>query len=197
MKRIVMAALLLAGLSTSAHANGYGFYFEYANIFDGEFTDSDFPDVDYEEDHYGVGFAFDTNVAADRLFNYRMNVGYQHVEGDYDGFDDDGDGLSIDNAFGFGVFRNQNVRLWIGPAVRVSFDFFDDSDSWDLGIGAGPEIGLNIHTGSRVSFGLTAGYQILYSLNVPDDDDLDEVDGYEQGVLVKLTMLFRSSDDYF
>ena len=163
MKRTALAALLVFALVPDARAAGYGAYFEYANVFDGKFTNvsvddfnfHDSIDVDYTEDHFGVGFTFDTAVASDRLFNYRASVGYQHVDAKYEGFEnEDGNGISIDNAFGFGIVRNSRMRLWVGPAVRLSMDFFnpdDFDDYFDFGIGAGPEIGFNLHVNDRLS----------------------------------------------
>ncbi|HXC49550.1 MAG TPA: hypothetical protein VN634_01580 [Candidatus Limnocylindrales bacterium] len=228
MKRTLMTVLLALAVVPNARAAGYGAYFEYANVFDGKFTNGcdgcDFngdSDIDYEEDHYGVGFTFDTAVAMDKLFNYRLSVGYEHVSADYkvkiDGAkfssDEDGDGIAVDSAFGFGLVRNSRMRLWIGPAVRLSTDFFTPSgysDYFDFAIGAGPEIGLNFHVNDRISLGMTAGYQILYSLSVTDDNssycdghghcydyDYDSIDGYEQMAFIKLVMLFRTADDIF
>jgi hypothetical protein len=229
MKRILTAAILVLAIAPNAGAAGYGAYFEYANAFDGKFTNAfdDYPyggstDIDYTEDHYGVGFTFDTAVASDSLFNYRLDIGYQHVAAKYEAKSnlvklegsEDGDGISIDNVFGFGIVRNSRMRLWVGPAVRISTDFFSPSgysDYYDFGIGAGPEIGLNFHVNDRISLGLTAGYQILYSLSVTDnngrycdynsgscyDYNYDSIDGYEQTAFVKLVVLFRTGDDTF
>ena len=185
------AALLL--LATSAHAYGFGVFFVFAYVFDSQLV-TIAGDIDYDEDHFGAGLTFDTNVANDKLFNYRLNFGYEHVEGEYNGFDDDGDGFFIDNAFGFGVVRTNRIRFWIGPAVRMSFDWFNDSDVFDYGVGVGPEVGINLHTGTIASIALTGGYQILYVLSVPDGPGDDE-DGYEQLAFIRLDVLFRSQSD--
>jgi hypothetical protein len=195
MKKVLMTAILVLAFAPGARAAGYGGYFEYARAFDSKFTSNSLGDLSYDEDHYGLGFCFDTNVAQDLLFNYRLSVGYQHVEGDYSGLKQDGDGFNIDNAFGFGIVRNNNVRVWIGPGVRLGFDFFNDS--YDFAIGAGPEIGVNFLNASQVSIGLTAGYQIAYNINVPDNSHFDDVDGYEQIAFAKLVVLFRTGDDLF
>lgn len=211
MKRAFLALFATLVFAPSAHAMGFGGYFEYANVFDGELDidDSFVDDAEYDEDHFGAGFVFDTAVAADTLFNYRASIGYQHVDQDFDdvgnlsGGSFDGNGISLDNAFGFGVVRNERIRLWIGPAIRLSMDWFDGDhgdDFYDLGIGAGPEIGLNFHANDRFSLGLTAGYQILYVASFFDDDyygNDDDIDGYEQGVFVKLLFLFRTGDDQY
>lgn len=199
----ILLALVVALLTPiqDAHATGLGFYAEYGNVFDGKLENTVLGDVDYDEDHFGGGFSVDTNVAADRLFNYRLDVGYQHVEGDYGLYGKtDGDGIVLDNAFGFGVLRNERVRVWLGPAVRFSFDFFDDVPVFDnvfkFGVGLGPEIGVNLHTGDLVSIGLTTGYQFRYVLAVPDGSFSNQ-DGYEHMGFIKMHVLFRLGGDDF
>jgi hypothetical protein len=188
---LLLAALVVFASFDRAQANGYGVYFDYGNVFDAEVDN-----FDYEEDQYGVGFSFDTNVATDRLFNYRLDAGYQHVEQDFGSFGTaDSDGLAIENTFGFGVLRRNDLRLWVGPGIRASFDFFDGTDSWDFGLGVGPTVGVNFHTGPNVSLGLSLGYQMSYVVAVIDS--FDDQDGYEQRFFVKLTVLFRSADDHF
>ena len=229
MKRLFATALLVFLTTTNASATGYGAYFEYGRVFDGELTNACGPcsqnrlglDLDYSEDHYGLGLVLDTAVAKDQLFNYRVDLGYERVEANYEGFTyryspstrQHGDGISLDNAFGFGIIRNSKMRLWIGPAIRLSMDFFSSgfsSDYYDFGVGGGPEIGLNVHADDRISIGMTAGYQILYSLTEFDHatvfcDRPNEVhcvkdhsdDGYEQAFVLKLLVLFRTGDDQF
>src|SRR5437870_4786207 len=129
---VLTLAVLVIATVQDARATGLGLYFEYGNVFDGQLDHTIAGDVDFDEDHFGGGFSFDTNVAADNLFNYRLDVGYQKVEGDYGPFGDvDGDGIVLDNAFGFGEFRSDRARVWIGPAVRLTFDFFDDVPIFD------------------------------------------------------------------
>jgi hypothetical protein len=198
MLRSVLVAILVLTSIQSAWAIGFGAYFEYGNVFDATLEDDGF-DFDYDEDHFGAGLSVDTNVASDKLFNYRLDLGYQRVEQDFhSGPGLDGDGLVLDNAFGFGVLRNENVRLWIGPGVRLSFDFFDSKgfDGFDFGIGAGPVIGLNIHTGDLVSLGVTGGYQVSYVRSV-DDGSGPDLDGYEQLAFLKLHTLFRIGGDSY
>ncbi len=67
---------LLVG--SAVHAAGFGGYLSYGNI-DGAVDDlAFFRDLDYESDRFGLGLVMDTNVAKDSLFNYRLEVGYQH-----------------------------------------------------------------------------------------------------------------------
>lgn len=184
-----------------ALATGLGLYFEYGNVFDGKLDHTIAGDVDFDEDHFGGGFSVDTNVAQDRLFHYRLDVGYQHTDGSYGPFGSlNGDGLVLHNAFGFGIVRNEHVRVWLGPAVRLSFDFFDDvpvfDDVFKFGVGLGPELGVNLHTGDLVSIGLSGGYQFRYVLAVPDGPYSNE-DGYEHMAFLRMHVLFRLTGDRF
>lgn len=191
---LILAAILTWASVETASAIGFGPYFEYGRVVDGWGSEDGF-DFDYTENHFGGGLSLDTNVATRSLFNYRLDLGYQRVEQDFDdGGEFDGDGLVIDNAFGFRLFSNDAVRLWMGPGVRLSFDFFDSNglDAFDFGIGGGPVIGLNVHTSDLVSLAFTTGYQISY---VHSDYDYGDSDGYEQLIFFKLHAFFRFNED--
>ena len=190
----ILVAILISSSVESAGALGFGPYFEYGRVVDGWASDSGF-DFDYDENHFGAGLSLDTSVTDRRLFNYRLDLGYQRVAQDFDhGGSIDGDGLVIDNAFGFRLLRNEKVRLWLGPAVRLSFDFFESHgvDAFYFGIGAGPVIGLNVHTGDLVSLAFTTGYQLSY---VHGDYDGGDANGYEQLIFFKLHTFFRFNGD--
>ena len=160
---LVLVALSL-GIASSAGAVGYGAFFEYSRSW------SDFAGFDVDSNRYGVGFAFDTNVSGDRLFNYRLNIGYERTEGD--SFDVSYNGVMVDNIFGFGVLRTPHMRLWVGPSIRIGvniqedpFQFFPivaDNEIIDVIAGGGAAIGANIHTGDLGSAAVTLVYQYLY-----------------------------------
>ena len=89
-----------------AHAAGFGGYLSYSKI-DGGVDDLPFlGDQDYESDRFGLGFVMDTNVAKDSLFNYRLEVGYQHSWREFDDFSGEieSDGFTINNTFGFAPY---------------------------------------------------------------------------------------------
>ena len=85
--RVVSLGLALLFPASSAMAVGAGMYFSYGHGW-GNVEDDDFDDLwddglpytfDFEENVFGVGFTFDTNVAKNRLFNYRLEIGYERV----------------------------------------------------------------------------------------------------------------------
>ncbi len=210
--KIALFAFALLLPSVTAFAAGYGAYFEYARgrELEYEWNDVKLPKID--EDSIGFGFAFDTAVAKDKLFNYRLNVGYQWIRHDYPSefgilqdHEIEMNGLTIDNTFGFGIVRNRVMRLWLGPALRLGFLFYDvaDVDFFEFRLGIGPQLGVNFHLGDRVSLGITGGYQYVILAGTNDEliDTNDTYDdaftGSEHLIGVKATVFFRSAGDIF
>ena len=236
--RVVSLGLALLFPASSAMAVGAGMYFSYGhgwgNVDDDDWDqifDDGLPyDYDFDENVFGVGFTFDTNVAKNRLFNYRLEIGYERVwqewpsgnptlRWDYD-FPGNppppaaftrskytGNGLSINNAFGFGVVRTDRMRLWVGPALRLNADWYDadDFDVLEFNVGVGPQVGINYHVGERTSLALSFGYQYLFALHswsrepdylFPGDEDFDSIGG-QHNIFVNLSFFFRSAGDRF
>jgi hypothetical protein len=201
-------ALLLA---PSARAVGLGAYFEYGYAnghldFDDETFGYDIGDLDYDTNRVGAGFVLDTNVARDRLFNYRLNVGYQRSSRHFDGLEDeDSNGLSLNNTFGFGFYRTPQLRLWAGPAVRINVDIFDtggsEFDVIDYSIGGGLQAGVNFHTGDHFTVSLAVGYGYMYVSKFFDPSDKERSShsfaGGEHLVNVGISILFRMPGDHF
>jgi hypothetical protein len=194
------ALLAVVGLAFAAPAQaiGFGGYAEYGHA-EGE---SDlFPDS--STDRWGLGFALDTNLAADRVFNYRLTVGYQNGKRKFDGGGSiDTDGFTMNHAFGFGVVRKPGFRFWLGPAVRLSVDVLDvpvsGVDVVDLSFGAGPELGLNWNIGEGMTLSTTLAYQLLYVGEIVDTaSSTDGFDGFEHLVSLNLSFFFRLPSDKF
>jgi hypothetical protein len=210
---------MLSSIPSPSSALGLGAYFEFLHG-EGEIDFLGVEHLDFDSDKFGFGFALDTNLAQNRLFNYRLTAGYQHTDRDLDDFNlggilssldnRDADGFSFNNAFGFGLWRGPQHRLWAGPAIRLAVDVFDvdddltstDVDIVDFSIGGGPTIGLNLHAGENVTVGLTVGYQYLYvaefvTIDTVGFDDTDAYDGHEHLVSANITVFFRTSGDQF
>jgi hypothetical protein len=208
MKRLLMLQVLafslvcILGIS-SASALGLGAYYnqgwgdgevEYDDWDDDDYNHYDFDDIDIENDYKTrmIGFMLDTNVARDSIFNYRLNIALDEMEPKSG---KDIDGYVMDHTFGFGVLRNQNVRLWIGPQINLSYYTDDDFDMF--GLGFGPAIGVNIHAGDKISFTVTSGYKYNFLIGSEDryDDDFDFT-GYEGQYYINFGVLFRINDVY-
>jgi hypothetical protein len=215
----VILSFLVAFAPKQAFALGLGAYFEFLHG-EGEVDFLGIDDLDFDSDKFGFGFALDTNLAENRLFNYRMTFGYQHTDRDLDDsiltgfFSDidynDANGFSFNNAFGFGIWRGPRHRLWAGPAIRLGVDVFDadtnlsntDIDIVDASVGGGPMIGLNLHAGENVTIGLTAGYQYLYvaeivTVDTGGFDETESFDGHEHLVSANVTVFFRTAGDQY
>ncbi len=114
----------------------------------------------------GIGFILDTAVAQDRIFNYRLNLGFALTkiinETDYniDGFD-----YHLYNTFGFGIIRTKDMRFWIGLQIGFGviigeYDVHEETDInsfTDVYASTGLAAGVNLHIGDRFSLGLEGG----------------------------------------
>jgi hypothetical protein len=110
----------------------------------------------------------------------------------------------MNHAFGFGLYRSPALRLWAGPAIRLSADVLhedlDDIDVVDFSIGGGLQLGLNAHAGNRFSLGISFAYQYLYvgeTVFWDDYNDVDLFDGREHLCTVNVSFLFRSAGDRY
>ena len=168
-----------------------------------------FPYSEYDEDvdvaRGGIGFIFDTTVAKNRLFNYRLNIGSEAVEYDIDGggiFETRGWFMAHD--FGFGIIRKKNLRLWAGPEVRLSYSQgeLENNSNTELHMatfGVGPVLGLNLHFGKRVSLALKMGALSMGGGGYIEDKtsglewDITEEGSYS---FVNVGVIFRLGDNY-
>lgn len=133
--------LLVIALSSSLFAFGFGLYGD----FHGGKTWA------AGTDHFagGGGLVMDTNLAYDRVFNYRMELGAGYMS-----LGDVGDSLAINwvHYFGLGVVRTKTVRFWLGPLFTVVG--LADGVTGIMG-GMGFAMGVNINVGEHVSFCIT------------------------------------------
>lgn len=171
-------------------------------------------EAEIDSNYAEFGLLLDTAVARNKVFNYRLTLGYRRANievNDPDSnysipsvtqdYDVDVDGVTWGNAFGFGVFRREAFRLWVGPAVDLSY-FQGDSEKFSLDlsgyrIGLGPIFGLNFNFGSVVTLAFSAGYRVSFlhvdaEYDAYDKDyDTMEYTGYGNAALI-----FRIDDNY-
>jgi len=196
----------------SLYAGGLGIAFPYG------VGSTDYDIYEADASHFGINFVFDSNVARDRVFNYRLNFGIEFFnhEYEYDYYDSyygyyywgtaSNEGLRIitDHTFGFGILKSRVVRLWLGPTVRVGFVTGDDASGISLGAGI-TALGLNFNFGSVFTLGLEAGY--MFNADLYFDDVIYEEDyysyydygsstGLNQMFVAKLSIIFRINDTY-
>jgi hypothetical protein len=195
--RLLLTIAIAMALVSSADASGIGGYVEWAGTFKGNF-DGD----NYDEDIYGAGISYDTNVARDEVFNYRLDLGYRRVEQNRDDSSDlDLDGFALTNTLGFALARNEKARLWIGPLVLLSFGFdsHKGQDILDVGFGGGPAMGLTVHASDRLSIVLAGSYQFMYAWQERNNGSggIGNADGERQAGFIRVYALFRLDGDKF
>ncbi len=72
----------------------------------------------------GGGLIMDSNLATDRIFNWRMKLGGERLYADRES-EMQLVRLSMSHTFGFGIVRTERVRLWLGPQIGVSYSWGD------------------------------------------------------------------------
>ncbi|MFZ5572258.1 MAG: hypothetical protein ACOZF0_17810 [Thermodesulfobacteriota bacterium] len=208
-----------------ASAIGLGFYGD-VNIQDGSGDHSAEPDDYYngrdeyrfetDDDNRSIGFVLDTALARNVPFNYRLNLGY----GEWKWKNESGgklelDTYTMDHTFGFRLYQDRLIRLWIGPQLRLSVsegDFIDSSGVKDrdyeysyVGIGVAPVIGVNFNPGDHITASLTIGYRFMRYYGDDDykggpDADYDyyesKYENDEKQVFMNLAFFFRLNDSF-
>ncbi len=64
----------------------------------------------------GAGMVVDTCVVREKVFNYRMNLGYNRL---FSGFDINR--INLINTFGFAAVRTNTIRFWLGPQFGIRY----------------------------------------------------------------------------
>lgn len=127
----------------------------------------------------GAGFVYDSAVAVNELFNYRLNAGYENIMSIADSYSSGSPffsksaihHISICNDFGLGIIRQKNIRVWIGPQVDIGCDYryFRNVDyagdrytsyyikSTMFTLGFGGVLGINVHAGDILTIGFDMG----------------------------------------
>ena len=155
----------------------------------------------------GFGFVLDTRVASDGLFNYRLNVGYEIV-----GYDDTTANsldttflrFSIDNTFGFAVFKNEKVRVYLGPQVRLAYMIASETTASEgdlgilaLGIGLAPVAGVNVHLNDKVSLSFETGYRFTSYVGTLELDRANQSYTWtntEKALFFNVSVFYRIND---
>lgn len=202
--------IVLVFFASNAHAIGFGF-----NLTGGggstdweanhEWDSSWDFDFDTDDKRGGIGFIFDTAVAKDTLFNYRLNIGSEAVDYETDGggtFETTGWFMAHD--FGFGIVRKGRLRLWVGPEVRLSYSEgeMDINKDWEMNvfsIGVGPVVGLNVNFGKTLTLALKAGALSMGSGGILEDnfwEDEYNLEGSGSYSFVNVGLIFRIGNDH-
>lgn len=176
MRRIAMifaaAAICMALGASRASAVGIGGYLEFAGG-GGEF-DIDDSGVTYTDDvttsSGTLGFILDTGPGGTSPFSYRLNLGLERLDIEFDDLDDtlEMGGLVIDNTFAFAAVRSPAFRLWMGPQLNLGFyggEFEDNSDieAYLTSLAIGFTVGANIYPNPNGRFAISPSIGLRYT----------------------------------
>jgi hypothetical protein len=186
--------------SSNAQAIGLGLYGSYgagSETWEGVDTKHSF---NKDTTRTGVGFVLATAVAKDSLFNYQLNLGYHQYEFKPDGFKLTGYSMAHD--FGFGVVRTQDVKLWLGPELKIDYGSGSQSsiDYYNVEFGIGPALGVNLHLGDFVTLALKGGYLFNWGATAKDcknnscSDSGFTLSGGEP--FINFAIIFRFGDNF-
>jgi hypothetical protein len=173
--RLVLAGVSIVGgiVFNAPEARGHGFGFHITGGLG-------------EHLHRQAGLSWDTAVAEDRLFNYRLNLGYEAFELNEDGgFREKFDGLILENTFGFRLLATEGMRLWGGPQIITGIY------EGDIGLGAGLSLGANLHVSESSSVGITLGARSIEYSGFLGGTESESI-GY-----LRLDFFYRSMRDRF
>ena len=162
----------------------------------------------------GISLIFDTNISQNRLYNYRLSLGYEEFSHNYHKiyYYEDSDyvreifdshkGFRIitDHSWGFGIFRTPSLRYWLGVNLRTGMVITDGKSGICVGIGITP-VGCNYDIGPTISLGMEVGYMLYV-----DDFFLQAIDwtpdehritaGVNKLLFIRMSILFRIHDTY-
>ncbi len=204
MARALTLAITLA-VATPASA-GLGGYVEYGLVqYAANWMDDGFVQDGDQAHAIGLGVAWDDNLAMDKLLNYRVNIGLRQL------IPSEGDdelhltGISGQFTLGFGLVRDERMRVWLGPSIGASYLICgdcagpgDNADAHQASIGLGPEFGLNYHLDERLTLSVTARYTFestAQKVYEPVDTIFDR--GWHGRPSLNFSFFFRADDDQF
>lgn len=161
-------------------------------------------DCERDSGHTEAGLVLDTTVAKDRLFNYRLNLGYQKLGFEKGNSKLEMEGFVMRHVFGFGVLRNKDVRLWLGPQLSFSWSSggYEGVSNFDVnlfGVGIAPVIGVNFNLGPVVTLALDGGYWFTKYFGTGESTSTYYDRDYsvsEQTPFVNFSLIFRIGDKY-
>lgn len=195
----------------------FGFGVGFSSSFGLEqWKDTCCPDDDYDHtadrNYSNAGFVVDTAVAKNRLFNYRFTLSKETHRVRHDGLGLKMRGLSYIHDFAYSVYRNEKLRVWLGPRIKISvFDDLQQTQSPSSnstfgeveGFGFGPVVGVNLHLDQWASLALSAGFLDLeydgqYSAYDPGGTIVgqNKVESDSISTFISFSVIFRIDDRY-
>lgn len=145
---------------------------------------------------------FDTAVAKNQLFNYRLNIKcYNTIEKkDYlfYNYSYSLNRLELANTFGFGFIRTRHVRVWAGPQFTISYEFTNRNGSMLNSIlynKIGSVAGVNFHMGDETTLAFELGFRAGLGLDL-DKSTHQTLLNTKPEPIASLKLIFRSWDTF-
>jgi len=154
MKKIIkyFSLLVLLTTSTQGFAVGFGVTLSQANELWKYNNGISGDNRDHEVSSYG--FILDTAVARDKVFSYRFS--YLNEKNESTDGRDRFTGASTTHDLVFSLYRNNQLRFWMGPRIKIALYDGITVESQNTigdvtGILWGPVIGLSLHVTKTIS----------------------------------------------
>jgi len=182
-RRTLLAAIpaLILFMPAAGFCEGYGFY-----SWGRSWPTVGAPDIkelawlqgielDLQYDHFTFGLLFDSNPPPEELFGYRFAAGVDIALASFEGisnggafeslgelygdsFDAIGYGFEIKFGYSIGLLRREYMRIWVGPAVRLNYNYLDQDavtvGYQDFSVQVDPSMGMNLSAGGGIEAGI-------------------------------------------
>lgn len=209
--------ILLAMLSTIFFSNrvsavGIGLYGSY-NYTEFNYSFDYLPKTELREgdgirNTYGFGFVLDTFVAHDELLSHRIGFGvsFGKMTLEDNSFSEDVSQINYNLFYmaGFGIFRNEIMRLWIGPRMDFGYStgefstYYNNDEYNEFSFGLGLFAGINFHVSESISIGIECGYSWTYINGWDESQDIPLISDFSKhNIISAITIFYRMGDEYY
>jgi len=196
-------------------------------------------EINLRHDHFTFGYMYDGATTPEDRFGWRFNFGLDIVVTKFEGsnapsglgfgldvlssdiYDAVGFGFAAKGTYGIGFVRKERVRVWAGPAVRLSANYVDpksasvqegllsievDPKGVIMSFGGGIEGGVRYKVSSDLTFDFSTGFLYNFFGNyqdtnlkingqTPAESDASFLMGQEPFLFVQIALRFDFSQD--
>jgi len=207
MKKTVMGLAVAAMLSPMMlQAGGIGVYIPYSigqkttGTFYSSSGTNDYSLDENIENKAGIGLAFTSNLGKEKMFAYTLGLEYTNPK--FENWQDSATKIGIINTFGFGVYRSDIIKLWIGPRLNLGYETYDSNGySYSgLEIGIAPATGINVNLPGNVSITFDIDYKFAWQGGSASGSAgfLDTYESYTSsptGMTARLGVMYRFGEE--
>jgi hypothetical protein len=150
----------------------------------------------------GIDIVYDTAVAKDCLFNYRLNIECytitEKINNLYLNNTRDANHIVFSNTFGFGFVRTQFIRLWAGPQFSLAYQFVNKNNRiYDSVIynKIGAVAGANVHATDNMTLSMEIGLRTGFGFDLTKSY-ANTFTSSKLEPIAALKLIFRVGDSY-